>query len=256
MHAGRYRFSTSPRSNCGCRKWAYRLAGRTTRSAGVGVEPVRGAGVIWAVDLGQDLLQRVAIEPSTRVHRQRSGLVEHEDRLVLIQHADVGVDVRLTRAGVDMYIPLTAAHDVFMRSCNRGDGGVFPRSSLATHAPLGTGSEPGLARNMPSSPQSVSISVRPSYWAGMFRAMVLVAATAGQRIRDAGNCSLQLSDPLSAGHLRGHKAVRAGDPLDEARVLTIFRSQGRLTGVALGRLSFFEVWIETDPLVKDKTLPS
>ncbi len=40
------------------------------------------------------------------------------------------------------------------------------------------------------------------------RAMVLVAAAAGQRIRDAGDCSLQLSDPLSAGHLGGHKAVR------------------------------------------------
>ena len=95
----------------------------------VRVQPVRHAQVRGAVDPVQNEVERVAVESSAGVHRQRCRLVDHNDRIVFVQNFDPGVDARLDRAGDKMIESLALTHDVFCcsRSCRANDPALFDR---------------------------------------------------------------------------------------------------------------------------------
>ena len=84
-------------------------------------------------------LQRVAIEPSARMHRERRGLIQHDDRFVFKQHADICIHIRLTLRGLQVPVALPRADDVLRR-----DGRVIISDNAARLAH----SKPFLARNV------------------------------------------------------------------------------------------------------------
>ena len=71
-------------------------------AARVGIQTMRGTRVVRPIDHLQNVLKRVAVEPTTRVHRQRSGFVNDDDRFVFVQDADVSVDFGFDRFGLSL----------------------------------------------------------------------------------------------------------------------------------------------------------
>lgn len=87
----------------------------------------------------QDELQRVAIEPSARMHWERRGLVQDDDRFVFKQYANVRIHIGLTLRGLQVPVALPSAHHVL-----RGNRRVV----IGNNAASLTHRKPFLTRNM------------------------------------------------------------------------------------------------------------
>src|SRR3954451_23981577 len=88
------------------------VASKTARSckygdtSRVGVEAMNRPQLLRVIHLVQDKLQRVAVESAGRMERQRSWLIDDDNRIIFVQHANRRVDIRLRCCRHSMQIPL------------------------------------------------------------------------------------------------------------------------------------------------------
>ena len=78
----------------------------------VGVEPMRRAELLRRIDVEQQPLQRVAIEPAAGMNRQRRRLVHDDDRFILVEDPHVHVHRGLDDRGQSMQVSLSRLHSM------------------------------------------------------------------------------------------------------------------------------------------------
>ena len=67
-------------------------------AGGVGIQAMRGPGLLRGVHLAQDVAERIAMEPPAGVHGQRGRFVQHDDGIVFVQDRNVAI-----HSGLDLH---------------------------------------------------------------------------------------------------------------------------------------------------------
>ncbi len=193
------------------------------------------------IDLLQNELKRVAIEPTARVDRQRRGLVQDQDGLVLMHDAHGGLD----DAGLQMKIAFPGPHR--MRRRDRLALAIEQRSRFAAQAPF-------VARNvLQHAGQKIEQRRAVPLDRHGDRFAVVIRNGARQRIGRAGDLIVAFADRLRHLLGRGGETIGTGLAGNVARVALLFRAQRREAAVALRALRFAQCGIDPDALVEDKT---
>jgi len=142
------------------------------------------------------------VEATARVHRQRRGLPNYQDRLVLVQHLDVRGHGRLDVRREDLNDALAAAHDV-----------VFSTDAAAV-----VFKTPGLAARLPLCWRNLREKLGQRFQQGppvesrgdVHRAAVFPRDRARQGIGNLGDRVMKLRDPLGHAQAPPHSAFPAG----------------------------------------------
>ena len=215
-------------------------------ACGVGIQAMAGAQLLRVVNFVEDVLQRVAIEPASGMHRQRRRFLQHHQRLVFMQQANIGIHVRF-------HVCRHQLHKAFAgtdRLLGRGHLHVFVEKAVVfkTHQPLAP------RDHRQNRDQRVQQRHAIAMLRHRERAVVVIRRTAGQRRGQTADRCMSFGNAFLHLLLGCLEAIRAGHILHITRISLILIRQRRLAHVALGGLRFLQPRVHAHTLIEDEAL--